>query len=252
MIDNSMKQAILHIPHSSTHFPFMEGYVVSQEILNEELLKLTDWYTDDLFYTEHDIIIKANFSRLFCDPERFPDDKDEVMSQFGMGVLYEKSDAGKIIRTITPELRLKILNEYYWPHHNGFKDAVANQLEWHDKCLIIDCHSFPHIPLERSLDKTKNRPDFNIGTDSFHTDRKLIEASKDFFNEKGFTLGVDWPYKGTIVPLAYYQKNNKVQSIMLEINRKLYLNAPTNEKSDRYSEVKKLTGEFISEIKNWL
>ena len=33
-----MKQAILHIPHSSINIPFMEGYIVSQDVLNEEIL----------------------------------------------------------------------------------------------------------------------------------------------------------------------------------------------------------------------
>lgn len=39
---------------------------------------------------------------------------------------------------------------------------------------------------------------------------------------------------------------------MLEINRGLYLNEPTNNKSERYSEIKKITGEFIETIKNSL
>lgn len=247
-----MKQAILHIPHSSTKIPFMDGYIVSEDVLNGEILKLTDWYTDDLFYTVEDIIIQADFSRLFCDPERFPDDKDEVMSKFGMGVLYEKSDEGKRIRNITSDLRSKILNEYYWQHHNKFKNAVKEQIKLNGKCLIIDCHSYPSKPLKRDLDKNEKRPDFNIGTDSFHTDKKLVDFSNDFFKNRGFSLGVDWPYRGAIVPLDYYQKNKNVQSIMLEINRRLYLNEPTNDKSEKYSEVKKTTREFISEIKNSL
>ena len=55
-----------------------------------EMLKLTDWYTDDLFYSENNEMIIAEFSRICCDPERFTDDNLEVMAQYGMGVLYEK------------------------------------------------------------------------------------------------------------------------------------------------------------------
>jgi len=66
------------------------------------------------------------------------------------------------------------------------------------------------------------------------------------------TLGIDWPYKGSIVPLEHYNKNKNVQTIMLEINRDLYLKELTNDKSERYLEIKKITAEFIKTIKNCL
>lgn len=243
---------VLHIPHSSAKIPFHEGYLIDSVSLEKEILKLTDWYTDDLFFSGEDEMIIAEFSRIFCDPERFTDDSQEIMAQFGMGVLYEKNDDGEPIRSVTQELREKVLREYYWKHHETFSKAVNNQLNLFGKALIIDCHSYPSSPLKRDLDKTPTRPDFNIGTDSYHTSSKLIDLSVAFFEKAGFSLGIDWPYKGSIVPLEYYQKNKNVQSIMLEINRALYLNEPTNEKSGRYAEIKEVTGEFIKALKKSL
>jgi N-formylglutamate deformylase len=123
-----MKNLILHIPHSSIKIPLKEGYCVSDEMLNQEILKLTDWYTDDLFENEIDYSIKAPFSRIFCDTERFSDDNKEVMAQFGMGVLYEKTDTGAPLRNVTPELRKHILDNYYWKHHNQLTESVSLQL----------------------------------------------------------------------------------------------------------------------------
>ena len=243
---------ILHVPHSSTNIPILDGYVVDEKSLQHEMLKLTDWYTDDLFYSEEDEMITADFSRIFCDPERFTEDSQEVMAQFGMGVLYEKNDIGEIIRNVTPEFKEKVLMEYYWKHHDKFNVAVNNQLAHFGKALIIDCHSYPSIPLMRDLDQNKERPDFNIGTDVFHTPKHLIDISIEFFKKAGYTLGIDWPYKGAIVPLAYYNKNKNVESIMLEINRGLYLKEPTNEKTEKYTEIKKVTAEFIKTIKSSL
>ena len=37
---------------------------------------------------------------------------------------------------------------------------------------------------------------------------------------------------------------------MLEINRALYLNEPTNQKSETYSKIKQIIGEYIRTIKN--
>jgi N-formylglutamate amidohydrolase len=77
----------------------------------------------------------------------------------------------------------------------------------------------------------------------------LIDASIAYFEQKGYSIGVDWPYKGTIVPLAHYQKNKKVNSIMLEVNRELYLNEPSNTKSDRFNEIKEIVSELLKEAR---
>ncbi len=220
--------------------------------LEREMLKLTDWYTDDLFYSEEDEMIVAEFSRVFCDPERFTDDSQEIMAQYGMGVLYEKSDDGEELRKVTPELKEGILSSYYWKHHNKFSKAVINQLDSFGRALIIDCHSYPNRPFKRDLDKNSNRPDFNIGSDPYHTPKELIDLSVSFFKNAGYTLGIDWPYKGSIVPMEHYQKNKNVQSIMLEINRAIYLKDTTNEKSPKYFETKKVVSEYIRTIKNSL
>ena len=168
------RKIILHVPHSSTTIPLTDGYVINDEAMAKEMLKLTDWYTDDLFDSDENVMIKANFSRIFCDPERFTDDSQEIMAQFGMGVLYEKNDDGELMRVVTPELRERILKDYYWTHHAKLSDAVNKQLQLYGKALILDCHSYPSKPFKRDLDKSSNRPDFNIGTDDFHTPAPLI------------------------------------------------------------------------------
>jgi N-formylglutamate amidohydrolase len=68
---------------------------------------------------------------------------------------------------------------------------------------------------------------------SFHTPNKLIKISIAFFKERNLSLGVDYPFNGSIVPMEYYKKNRNVESIMLEINRKLYLKEGTKEKSKK-------------------
>ena len=240
-----MKKLVLHIPHSSTEIPIREGYVSTQEEINQEIIKLTDWYTDDLFDSEEDDKIVAPFSRIFCDVERFADDDLEVMSKFGMGVLYEKLDNGNQLRIVTQKLKLDVLKDYYWAHHNKFNDVVKNHLEQSRSCLILDCHSFPSFPLTRALVQNRITPDFNIGTDSYHTPKYIIDESIKYFESKGYTLGIDTPYSGSIVPMEYYQKDKRVTSIMLEVNRRMYLNEPGNEKSENYQITKEIVKGYI-------
>ena len=244
-----MRKLVLHIPHSSTEIPLRDGYVSTQDEIQDEIIKLTDWYTDDLFDSELDDKIVARFSRIFCDVERFADDELEVMSKFGMGVLYEKFDNGNQLRVVTPDLKSDVLNNYYWVHHTLLSKAVKTSLEQTKSCLILDCHSFPSSPLTRALVQDEIRPDFNIGTDSFHTPQHIIDASINYFETKGYTLGVDTPYSGSIVPMEYYQKEPRVTSIMLEVNRRLYLKENTNEKSEGYESTKEIVQGYIKLLK---
>jgi N-formylglutamate amidohydrolase len=244
-----MKKLILHIPHSSTNIPLNDGYLATELSIQNEIVKLTDWYTDELFYSSNDTMIIAPFSRLFCDVERFENDADEVMAQYGMGAVYTHLDNGEILRDVPSSLRNKIMENYYWKHHNKFTDAVTKELETNGKCLIVDCHSYPSTPITRDLNQILLRPDFNIGIDPYHTSQKIIDASIAFFEEQGYSLGVDWPYSGTIVPMAFYQKNSNVNSIMLEINRKLYLQEPSNKKTDQFEEIQQLVNRYLEMLK---
>lgn len=246
------KIIILHIPHSGIKIPLWKGFVLGKKLINDEILKTTDWYTDDLYNTTESERIIFNYSRIFCDPERFSDDSKESMAKAGMGVLYEKTDDNQIMRVITPEIRKIILDNYYWKHHKKLTQAVENQLKNYNKAIILDCHSFPDIPLNRSENKKIPRPDINIGTDSFHTPQRLLDISLLFFKSRGYDLKVNAPFSGSIVPMEYYRKEKKVESIMLEINRKLYLEKGTNIKSENYLRIKNTVSDYIELIKKQL
>jgi N-formylglutamate amidohydrolase len=243
-----MKKIITHIPHSSSFIPEFEHYVISKEKVISEVILLTDWYTDDLFHSNNSIPVIADFNRVFCDVERFEDDKLEMLSEFGMGVLYTKTDNGELMRDLTNDYREKIINRYYRKHHDSFTSTVKKQLSENGMAMILDCHSFSDVPFKRDLNQNSNRPDFCIGSDIYHTPQNLIDISIEFFNSKGYSLELNNPYSGSIVPSEFYQSNNNVKSIMLEINRKLYLKPNSIEKSENYFKIKGITNEYIDLI----
>ena len=241
---------ILHIPHASKEIPFLDGYQLPLQRLQEEMHLLTDHYTDELFQREDATIIQSPCSRIFCDMERFEDDVHEPMSRFGMGVLYKHTDSGEHMREVNEQLREQILEGYYRPHHRRFASAVDAELRATGHVLIIDCHSYPDQPLQRDQEKRLPRPDFNIGTDSFHTSKALIEKASEFFVERGYSLGVDWPYAGSIVPMVHYRKDQRVQSIMLEVNRRLYMDERSGDKLPQFDSIREVVQKFLGAIEN--
>lgn len=130
-----MKKLILHIPHSSNNIEFLDGYVADENKIQQEIIKLIDWCTDKLFHSEKDTMIVAPFSRLFCDVERFVNDKDEVMSKVGMGAVYERFKM--YMRFVTLERLTEYLNSLLGLKHFSVRTkaichAFVEELELRD------------------------------------------------------------------------------------------------------------------------
>ncbi len=209
---------ILHIPHSSTN---TLNYDISEK--ERELLRMTDHFTDELFTCSYASRVVFGLSRLICDVERFEDDEQEEMSKFGMGVCYTTDSEGKKLRDISKIQKKYLIQNYYRPHHEKLSNEVDSELKSKGTALVIDCHSFPDKSYYFNKDFNQKRPDICIGTDSFHTPKKLIQAVKRYFLGKGYDTRVDSPYTGTLIPMKHYKNDVNVHSIMIEINRKLYM-----------------------------
>ncbi len=173
-------------------------------------------------------------SRLVVDPERFLDDSQESMSQVGMGVTYTRGSLRQPLREQPTRGKLqKLLERYYIPHHQKLTEVVEESLLANDHCLIIDGHSFPALPLPYELEQTSFRPDFCLGTDDFHTPEELVAKVEKILESCGYSTAQDQPFSGTIVPMKHYRKDQRVQSLMIEINRWLYLGEDYSVDSER-------------------
>jgi len=235
---------ILHIPHSSTKLP-KDFYVFEGVSLEKELQRMTDWHTDELFSYDNAKRVVFPYSRLYCDVERFRDDSDEYMSTKGMGVCYSQSSYGKPLRVVDKIEKEFILSTYYDTHHQQLSTQVTNELQTKGKSLIIDCHSFSNeiLPHEES----SIRPDICIGTDAFHTPMELLSYVYNYFADKGYSVEINQPFAGTIVPLRYYRKDQNVKSIMIEINRKLYLDDDFK-KSEKFQTIHNLIDGLLEKL----
>jgi len=246
MIENPL---ILHIPHSSTMIPDMNGYKLDFIELFKEMDILTDRYTDELFRSDKDITVRTDFSRIFCDVERFEDDKREVMAKYGMGAVYSHTDDGRLMRIVDRELRGRIIAEYYKPHHQDLFEAVDRQMKTYGEARIVDCHSFPDKPFHCDLNRDNERPDICIGRNSWHTPYSWVVAAMEFFRFKGLSVCIDIPYASTIIPQQYLYKNTRVKSIMIEVNRKLYMDEKTLERNKGFKSTQIMIHDFLYMIR---
>ena len=239
------KKLILHIPHSSTYVP--ETYKVLEGVsLEKEFQRMTDWCTDELFDFDEAEKLIFPYSRLYCDVERFRADRDELMAKKGMGVCYTHTSYGTKLREVGSKEKVFIKSTIYDAHHKKLELLVEEELYVQGSALIIDCHSFPNEFLAQHNESDK-RPDICIGTDSFHTPIALLEHLREYFRKEGLTVAINEPFAGTMVPLKFYGKDKRVKSIMIELNRKLYLDE-NFEKNNNFNSLKHLIYDALKDV----
>jgi N-formylglutamate amidohydrolase len=222
---------ILHVPHSAREIPaeVRADIVLDDTALERELDHITDAYTAELAEAAARLAGTApwrfvnRLSRLVVDPERFPDEREEMLAA-GMGAVYTRTTHREVLRPadFDPE---PLVERYFTPYARAMTDAVADRLARTGRAVVVDVHSYPGRALPYELHGAGPRPPVCLGTDSFHTPPGLVAAAREAFACCGET-GLDSPFSGAYVPLEFYGRDARVGALMVEIRRDTYMTEP--------------------------
>ncbi len=209
---------IIHIPHSSLKVPgfFKEKLLVDIDYFEKENIFISDYMIDQFVPKKFPNIVKFEYSRMFCDVERYLDDSKEEMSKFGMGAVYQKDSNKREFINVDEKYRSFVIDNYYKVHHEQLNKMVKNILTIHNDCFIIDLHSFSDDFVYKMFNYTNN-PDICIGINSDYN-KNVLEFSINYFKECGYSVMVNYPYTGSIIPNNYPE----VKSMMIEVNKRVY------------------------------
>ncbi|KUL21963.1 N-formylglutamate amidohydrolase [Streptomyces regalis] len=222
---------ILHVPHSAREIPpqVRAGIVLDDFALERELDHIVDAHTAELAEEAAGASrvtpwrFVNRLSRLVVDPERFPDEREEMLA-VGMGAVYTRTTHKAPLRPADADPE-PLIERYFRPYAKAMSDAVADRLAVTGRAVIIDIHSYPTARLPYELHGEGPRPPVCLGTDSFHTPPELLAAAREAFAPCGET-GLDSPFGGTYVPLEFYGTEPRVAALMIEIRRDTYMAEP--------------------------
>ncbi len=227
---------VLHVPHDSTFIPpeVRDQFVLEDQQLEREVRVMTDLFTLRLF--AHGLtdsqIVKSPVSRLVVDVERFDIDEQEPMAKQGMGVIYERTHKGcQLRRPLTNGEREQLLLRWYRPHHQALSAAVDRALDKYGRALVLDAHSFPSRALPYETNESAFRPEICIGTDQFHTSPGLVDSLSQALNDLGFETALNTPFSGALVPAKHFRQDSRVEAVMIEVRRDLYLDESSGQLS---------------------
>ncbi|MEV5319334.1 N-formylglutamate amidohydrolase [Streptomyces sp. NPDC052687] len=220
---------ILHVPHSSREIPadVRAGIVLDDEALRRELDHIVDAHTDRIAAEAAELApvtpwrFVNRLSRLVVDPERFPDEREEMLA-VGMGAVYTRTTHREVLRPADSDPE-PLIERYFRPYARAMTEAVAARLAATGRAVIIDVHSYPTERLPYELHGDGPRPPVCLGTDAFHTPPELLAAARAAFGEQ---TGLDSPFSGTYVPLEFHGTDPRVSALMVEIRRDTYMAEP--------------------------
>ena len=232
---------ILHIPHSSTVFPNGKNSI---DDLDEQERLLIDYYTNELFVPEQETNnicgMVFPYCRLYCDVERLINDP---LEKNGLGISYSrwvprKDGYGELLRSFSGRSEAFAL---YTDFHSEVSKKIVGMF---GSILLIDCHSFSALPNLLN----SNPPDIEIcigyNDDETCPDKVVIGNIVQHFKSRGYKVGVNEPFSNSktfMVPVKYH-------SVMIEVNKRLYINEYTLEKTDGFDKLKNDIQELYSKL----
>lgn len=243
-----MTQILLHLPHTSTRLP--KAYTEKPFLLPMTEIEafnrtITDLFTEELFPTEAYPAIVFPWSRIYCDVEKYASEEEEPMSRWGMGMLYTHTNEGRRFFSPTAADREELLTQVYEPYHAQLRETVNQMLRKGDT-LLLDCHSYCD---EILMDGTGGdlTPDICIGiNDGPSASKELTELVVQYFEKQGYTVSINRPYSGAMLPSGVELGEHRLFALMIEVHRRLYLRG--TEKNQRFVLLQRQLRQLIDPI----
>ena len=239
---------VLDSPHSGSHYPDDFGAQVSLD----QLRQAEDAYVDELFGAGPSLgatLVAARFPRVYIDPNRSVLDIDASLlasawpgpalasrkTELGIGLIWRLLDTGEPIygRKLSVDEVAQRITRYHQPYQKAVKDALDDTHAHFGAVWHINCHSMPAVSTAVAAEGPGiPRPDFVLGDrDGTTCEAEFTHFVRETLVGMGFEVKVNDPYKGVELVRAFSDPGSRRHSLQIEVNRRLYMNERTREKS---------------------
>jgi len=237
-------------PHSGTDY--LQSFIDSSRLDPLALRKSEDSFVDELFAAAPAMgapLLRARFPRAFIDANREPFELDPRMFAdrlpsyvntrsprvaAGLGTIARVVCSGGDIynRKLRFEEALDRINTFYRPYHTALNRLVERTRAQFGYCLLIDCHSMPSVGGPADSDRGHRRVDIVLGDcHGASCDRRLTDLARRTLSNRGYIVRRNVPYAGAFTTRNYGAPQLGVHALQIEINRALYMDEATFEKT---------------------
>jgi N-formylglutamate amidohydrolase len=259
---------VLDSPHSGTQYPDDFRHAAPLALVR----KAEDSHIDDIFGAGPELgatLIAAHFPRAYLDPNRSLADIDPTLldepwpeplspgekTKSGIGLIWRLAAPGVPMydRKLTvAETRARI-DRYWRPYHAVIEEAIEAAYSAHGAVWHINCHSMKSVGDERGRDNGRRRADFVLGDrDGTTCDRGFTEFVAGRLRAKGYGVAINDPYKGVELVRLHGRPNERRHSLQIEINRGLYMDEDTWERTANYGRLRFDVSELLRDVADWV
>ena len=259
---------VFNSPHSGRIYP--ELFLSMSRLDRLAIRRSEDHYVDELFANVVQMgapMLAAQFPRAWLDVNREPYELDPRMFDgplppfANIGSMRVAGGLGTIPRLVAENMdiyrgRLSVeeglsrIERVYRPYHANLRRLIAQTHVQFGKSILIDCHS---MPANVRVAGGSRRPDIIIG-DRYGASaaHDLSRAAVSFLSGLGYHVVRNKPYAGGFITEHYGRPGRGLHALQIEINRGLYVNEATLEKTAGFDLLKADLVEFIGEMMGYV
>lgn len=245
--DKQRAPLVFNSPHSGARYD--PAFLAASQLGRRAIRQSEDVFVDELFIAalHHGApLLRAHFPRAWLDVNREAYELDPKMFRdplppfanprsarvaSGLGTVPRVvADGQPIYRGVFPIAdALARIEGVYIPYHRLLADTIDRTRQDFGFAVLVDCHSMPSTVRSAHY---RSRPDFVLGDrhgsscGGILTD--IVESS---LVRRGYDVSRNRPYAGGFITEHYGRPADGVHAIQIEVNRGLYLNERTLEKS---------------------
>jgi N-formylglutamate amidohydrolase len=260
---------IFNSPHSGRVYPsvFLEASRLSAQALR----KSEDAYVEELLAAAPDygaVLMHAHFPRAYIDINREPYELDPALFDgrlpdfVNSQSLRAVGGLGTIARIVNDKeeiysgpLKLETaftrIERLYKPYHAALESLLQVTRSQFGTAFLLDCHSMPSQQGERG-----GWPDFVLG-DRFGAScaPEITRLVQTLLKNLGYRVLLNKPYAGGYITENYGKPALGIHVLQIEIDRGLYMNEETFERSPSFGglqrDMARLIGMLVHELPRW-
>ena len=210
-------------------------------------------------------MLYASFPNTYVDTNRSAADIDERMidgtwpgpveqsdfTERGLGLIKRLSRHGEDMqeRKLTVEEVRACLDLYHEPYHRELARILATMKAEHGRAFQVSCHCMSAVGAPTHADPGQERADFNLGDVHGTTCKpEFLEFATKTLEAVGHSVSINFPYYGGYLTRRHSDPASGVESIFVEINKRMFIDTKTFTRTGGFATVKATMQRLIEAI----
>lgn len=225
-------------------------------------------YVDEIFSAAPELggtLLYACFPAMYVDTNRSARDIDASLidgewpgpieqsdyTDRGLGLLKRLSRYGEAFqeRKLSVQEVQERLDRFHEPYHQELSRILRQTRDRQGYAIQLSCHCMSAVGAPTHRDPGQERADFNLGDNNgTSSSKETVDFMIDTLKKLGHTVSLNFPYYGGELIKRHSDPRGGIDSIFIEVNKRLFIDTKTFRKTKGFSDVQKSATELMKAL----